>query len=262
MRLNYHRAGRGEPLVLIHGIGSRWQVWEPVLDRLTAERDVVALDLPGFADSPLPSPGTPAGVPSLTGLVGEFLDELGLDRPHVAGNSLGGWISLALAGQGRVRSATALSPAGFHTPGERLYQVAFLWTAVRVARLLAPSGDRLLARPRLRAAALCGFVARPQRVPAPDAAASLRALADAPWFDESLTAIGRDHFEGGEQIAVPVTIAWGEHDRLLLPHQAKRAARQIPSARSVVLRGCGHVPTYDDPEQVAQVLLEGSSGRV
>ena len=54
MRLNYHRAGSGEPLVLIHGIGSRWQVWEPVLDRLAAERDVVALDLPGFAASPMP----------------------------------------------------------------------------------------------------------------------------------------------------------------------------------------------------------------
>ena len=215
MRLNYHRAGHGEPLVLIHGIGSQWQVWAPVLDRLEAERDVVALDLPGFADSPSPPPGTPA-----------------------------------------------LSPAGFHTPAERVYQVAFLWTAVRLARLLAPSGDRLLARPRLRAAALGGFIARPQRVPAPDAAASLRALADAPWFDESLPAIGRDHFDGGEQIAVPVTIAWGDHDRLLLPHQAKRAARQIPSARIVVLRGCGHVPTYDDPEQVAQVLLEGSGDGV
>ena len=120
MQLNHHRAGSGEPLVLIHGIGSRWQVWEPILDRLASEREVIALDLPGFAGSPVPPPGTPAGVPSLTLLVGEFLDELGLDRPHVAGNSLGGWIALELAKLGRVRSATAHSPAGFWNRSEAI----------------------------------------------------------------------------------------------------------------------------------------------
>jgi len=55
-----------------------------------------------------------------------------------------------------------------------------------------------------------------------------------------------------------VTIAWGTKDRLLLPRQARRAARSIPGARLVMLSGCGHVPTYDDPEQVARVLLDGS----
>src|SRR6516162_11880095 len=113
MNLNYHRAGSGPPLVLIHGIGSRWQVWDPVLPLLEAHREVIALDLPGFGDSPMPAPGTPPGVASLTRLVSEFLDGLGLDRPHVAGNSLGGWVSLELAKQGRVRTATGLSPAGF-----------------------------------------------------------------------------------------------------------------------------------------------------
>ena len=68
-------------------------------------------------------------------------------------------------------------------------------------------------------------------------------------------------FAGGERIAVPVTIAWGAKDRLLLPRQARRAARAIPRARIVLLEGCGHVPTYDDPEQVARVLLEGSAAR-
>ena len=83
-------------------------------------------------------------------------------------------------------------------------------------------------------------------------------MAGAPWFDEMLDAILSDHFTGGEQIGVPVTIAWGEKDRLLLPRQAPRAARAIPSARAVTLRGCGHAPTYDDPRQVARVLLDGS----
>jgi len=111
--LNHHRVGSGPTLVLIHGIGSRWQVWEPVLRRVASERDVIALDLPGFGASPMPPPGTPPGLPSLTHLVAEFLDGLGVQQPHVTGNSLGGWIALELAKQGRVRSATGLSPAGF-----------------------------------------------------------------------------------------------------------------------------------------------------
>jgi pimeloyl-ACP methyl ester carboxylesterase len=65
-------------------------------------------------------------------------------------------------------------------------------------------------------------------------------------------------FSGGDQIAVPVTVSWGSKDRLLFPRQALRAAREIPSARIVGLLGCGHVPTYDDPEQVARVLLEAA----
>ena len=74
MWLNHHRAGEGPALVLIHGIGSRWQVWDPVLRQLASERDVIALDLPGFGASPMPPPGTPPGLESLTRLVGEFLD--------------------------------------------------------------------------------------------------------------------------------------------------------------------------------------------
>ena len=57
----------------------------------------------------------------------------------------------------------------------------------------------------------------------------------------------------------PATVAWGERDRLLIfSRQAPRAQRMLPGARHVVLRGCGHVPTWDDPEQVARVLLEAS----
>ena len=109
MRLHHHREGEGQPLALLHGIGSRWQMWRPVLPALAAEHDVVALDLPGFGASPMPPAGTPAGVDSLCALVADFLDELGLDRPHLAGNSLGGLIALELARRGRARSVCAIS---------------------------------------------------------------------------------------------------------------------------------------------------------
>jgi len=259
VELSYDRSGRGEPLVLIPGIGSRRQVWAPVLDPLTAQREVVALDLPGFGDAPIQPPaGTPAGVGSLTGLVSGFLDELGLERPHVAGNSLGGWISLELAKRGRARSVTALSPAGFFNRREATYARLSLQLSVRTGRLLVPKADRLFASPLARRLAFGQLVAHPARISPADAAASLRALVPSPSFDETLSAAARDRFGDGAQISVPVTIAWGEKDRLLLPRQARRAARLIRGARIVILRGCGHVPMYDDPEQVAQVLLDGS----
>ncbi len=87
---------------------------------------------------------------------------------------------------------------------------------------------------------------------------TVRAAADAPSFFETLGPVAHGRFTGGEAITVPVTIAWGELDRLLLPRQAARAAQLLPQARSVWLYDCGHVPTYDDPEQVAHVILQAS----
>jgi pimeloyl-ACP methyl ester carboxylesterase len=257
--LNYHRGGSGEPLVLIHGIGSRWQVWNPVLPILEREREVIAIDLPGFGASPMPPPDIPAGLESLTDSVIGLLDELGLERPHVAGNSLGGWLSLELAKAGRVASATALSPAGFWTGQEGLYSRALLFVAVRASRLSRPYTEWLTATPARRRLAYRQFMSRPELIPAEDAALQSRGLSDAPWFDATLKAMIHRHFQHGEQIEVPVTIAWAELDQILPPRQALWAARMIPSARSTTLYGCGHVPTYDDPEQVANTILEGSA---
>jgi pimeloyl-ACP methyl ester carboxylesterase len=265
VELNYERRGRrdlGEAgaLVLLHGIGSRWQIWEPVLDRLAAERDVVALDLPGFGFSPMPDGEVEPGAGSLARLVAHFLrDELGLERPHVAGNSLGGWIGLELAKRGLARSVTALSPAGFYTQAEAIWMMAALRLSRSAARRWRRDLSHLAFHPAVRRVVLAQFFARPEQLPAFEAAESIRALADAPWFDETLRAIGRERMHARRPLDVPVTIAWGERDRLLLPRQATRAAAEIPGATMLTLRGCGHVPTYDDPEQVTRVLLDGSA---
>lgn len=260
MHLNHYRNGHGQPLVLLHGIGSRWQIWEPVLDRLVSRRDVIALDLPGFAASPMPPPGTPPGPDSITSLVQEFLDELGVARPHVAGNSLGGLVALELGRRGAVASACALSPAGFANRPETVLSRGLLRTAVRAARRMAPHALGINRTALARKLTAGQFMLHPENMTPAEAAGNFRALAAAPWFDATLPTLHAAHFHGGADIGVPVTIAWGEKDRVLLPRQAKRAAAAIPQARMVTLHGCGHVPTYDDPEQVARVLLEASGG--
>jgi pimeloyl-ACP methyl ester carboxylesterase len=259
MALNYHRAGSGEPLVLIHGIGSHWQIWNPVLRYLEPEREVIAIDLPGFGASPMAPHERPAGVDTLTESVIELLDELGLDTPHVAGNSLGGWLSYELAKRGRARTATGLSPAGFWMGTlEGVASRVSLFLAHHTARFALPYADWLTASPFRRKLAFSQMAAHPERMPAADAALHLRGLAEAPGFDPTLFAMIGERFRHGERIDVPVTVAWGELDRLLPPRQALWAAHLMPQARSLLLYGCGHVPTYDDPEQVAQVILDAS----
>jgi pimeloyl-ACP methyl ester carboxylesterase len=257
MSLAHVRRGSGPPLVLIHGIGSQWQMWKPVLSRVSREREVVAVDLPGFGESAtLQAQPT---VEALADAVGEFLEGIGLGGAHAAGNSLGGAVALAMARSGTARSACVLSPAGFGNMREGRYARALLLGSRRAAQRLEPYAEVVAAGPVRRTLAFPLLAARPWRIPADEAAGALRNLARSPGFDATLEALA-DHSFGGHTLDCPVTVAWGEKDRLLIySRQSARARRLLPDARHVTLRGCGHVPTWDDPEQVARVLLEASS---
>ena len=256
--LAYARVGTGEPLVLLHGIGHHRQAWDPVVDILATERDVIAVDLPGFGESaPLP-PGLPHDLPTTSTVLGAFCAALGLDRPHVAGNSLGGLLALELGRENLVRSVTALSPAGFWTQAERRYAFGVLTGMRRTARTLPlPLVERLSRTVLGRTTLTSTIYARPGRR-SPDAVvAETLALAHAEGFAETLRA-GRSVLFTDDVPGVPVTVAWGSRDRLLVPRQGVRAKRAIPRARLVRLPGCGHVPMNDDPALVARVLLDGS----
>lgn len=257
--INYVRRGDGEPLVLIHGIGSRWEMWSPVLDALAAERDVIALDVPGFGASPRPPAGTPAGITSMAVMVEEFFGSIGIERPHVAGNSMGGWLALELAKRGSVRSANGLSPAGFHNNPERAFELVSLIITRLGSKATRPLAPQIASTALGRKLAASSLMARPERVPAAEMVLNLQGVADATWFWANLWTLSKTRFSGGTAINVPVTIAWGERDHLLLPQQARRALAEIPSAHYVLLKGCGHVPTYDDPELVAKTILDGSA---
>jgi pimeloyl-ACP methyl ester carboxylesterase len=258
MNLAYERRGAGEPLVLIHGTGARRQVWNPVFDRLATERDVIAPDLPGFGEAP-PHPEPVVSPEAYAEAVAGLLDELGLERAHVAGTSLGGGIALVLGASGRARSVTALSPIGFWTPQEAEYCRSSIISSAALSRALLPLAPVLLGNPVGRTALFNQLLARPWRMPAADAIENSRAFARAQGTRPALDGYRRWRFVPSGPLPCPVTIAWAQHDRLLLPRQAQRARRAVPGARHVTLRGCGHVPMWDDPEQVAQVLLDGSA---
>ncbi|WP_156723703.1 alpha/beta fold hydrolase [Streptomyces apocyni] len=258
VRVAYHREGSGEPLLLLHGIGHHWQAWNPVIGILAAERDVIAVDLPGFgASSPLPD-GVPYGLPSSVRTLAALCEELGLERPHVAGNSLGGLLALELGREKLARSVTALSPAGFWSKSEQRYAFGVLWAMRQGARRLPlPAIERLSRSAAGRAALTSTIYARPGRRSPEAVVAETLALRQATGFHQTLIA-GRDVRYAHDISDIPVTVAWGTRDRLLLRRQGIRAKHTIPGARLVRLPGSGHVPMHDDPARVARVILDTS----
>ncbi|MCX5598682.1 alpha/beta fold hydrolase [Streptomyces phaeochromogenes] len=256
--LAYARAGSGEPLLLLHGIGHHRQAWDPVVDILAAERDVIAVDLPGFGESPALPDGLAHDLPTMNAALSGLCEALDLDRPHVAGNSLGGLLALELGREKLVRSVTALSPAGFWSPVERRYAFGLLQAMRAAARSMPlPMVERLSRSAAGRTVLTSSIYARPGRRSPEAVVAETLALANAQGFAETLRAGGSVQFSD-DVPGLPVTVAWGTRDRILVRRQGIRAKQIIPRARLVRLPGCGHVPMNDDPALVARVVLDGS----
>ncbi|MDQ0954204.1 pimeloyl-ACP methyl ester carboxylesterase [Streptomyces phaeochromogenes] len=256
--LAYARVGSGEPLLLLHGIGHHRQAWDPVVDILAAERDVIAVDLPGFGESPALPDGLPHDLPTMNAALSGLCEALELDRPHVAGNSLGGLLALELGREKLVRSVTALSPAGFWSPVERRYAFGLLQAMRAAARSMPlPMVERLSRSAAGRTVLTSSIYARPGRRSPEAVVAETLALAGAQGFAETLRAGGSVQFSD-DVPGLPVTVAWGTRDRILVRRQGIRAKQIIPRARLVRLPGCGHVPMNDDPALVARVVLDGS----
>lgn len=252
----YDRSGCGEPLVLMHGIGCSRRVWDAVTPQLVSECDVLAVDLPGFGESPPMAAGTAPSAFALAGAVAELLDELGMPTAHLAGNSLGGWVCLELAKRGRARSVVLLSPAGLWRKTTPLEAVVAVAGSHRLAPWLSRYGLPLLRSRLLRTAILSHAVGRPWRMSRQDACALVCDLAQSPGFDDTWRAIRNDRFTGGRSLAIPVTLAFGSRDRVLLRHRARFADELPPHTVHRRLRGCGHLPTFDDPQAIVATLLD------
>jgi len=246
-------SGAREPLLLIHGLGGTTRVWDPVLGLLEGEREVIVLDMPGFGTAPALPAGTAPTAANLAAAMHEACLRRGIERPHVAGNSLGGWVGLEMGRAGWAASVTALSPAGlWRAPlGPRRRDVR-AWA--RRARPLVATALRV---PAARRRALSTFAAHPQRIPADAGRELVLGWIDANGYDGANREMRTHLFEPeGYPNEVPVTIAWGELDRLVGPPKPER---RPAGSRFLVLPGVGHTPTWDDPELVARALLDGSA---
>jgi pimeloyl-ACP methyl ester carboxylesterase len=256
--LAYTRTGAGAPLVLLHGIGSSRHAWDPVIPALAGRFDVIAADLPGFGDSgPLP-PGVEPRPAALAAAVAGLLDDLGITAAHLAGNSLGGWVALELAGLRPVASLALLSPAGLWPGNMPLYDQASL----RATRWLARHATGLLSRLvnyRLGRALVLGQThGRPFHITPGYARTAIRAMGTCPGFDATLKATTRG-YRSGPPIGAPVTVAFGSRDLLLLRHQSRHLGELPPGTRLGSLPHCGHIPMADNPAAVTALIAAASA---
>jgi pimeloyl-ACP methyl ester carboxylesterase len=244
----YDRTGDGAPgpaLVLLHPLGADRRMWDSIVARLGDRRQVIALDLPGFGDSPPLSDQAPTPR-ALASAVAAQLEAIGITRPHVVGNSLGGWVGLELGLSGVAERVTAIAPAGLWP--EPL--VPKQGIAHRVGRALLPLLGPFAATSVGRSVLLSGAVAHPRRVPAAQATHLVRAYALAPGFTAVNDAMRSSRFESLERIRCPVTLVWPDHDRLI-----QRPVWVPDRVDNVVLRDSGHIPVWDAPDALVEIML-------
>lgn len=255
----YRASGKGEPIVLLHGLGMSHAVWDAVTPRLSATHRVIAFDIAGFGCTPPLSAGTCPTVQHLTDGLCDSLRDLGINDPvHLVGNSLGGTIALEAARRGRARTVVAISPACLWNATPPVH-VRYLFAAMHGFARHYPALARSAMTVRwLRELALavplspgsgCMTVA--------DARRTLEALAGSTRFRETFEAT-RAPFVGGRSITVPVTIVFGNRDLIL--NRRSRVRDQVPShTRWIEQKGWGHVPMWVDPIGVARLILSATT---
>jgi pimeloyl-ACP methyl ester carboxylesterase len=250
------REGSGAPLVLFHGVLGSERMWRRVVPLVARHHDTIAPTALGHHGGRAPGV-RPATFTHVLDDAERTLDELKIDKAHLAGNSLGGWVALELARRRRALSVCAFSPAGFwslQAGGKR----------PAAERLRATMRDARRGRPLLpwlaRAAAFRRWAMRLNALHGDRLSA--RDLVDA--ADDLLAcSVGEDLLCTNEALAwlspapCRVTLAWSAHDRVFpVGINGERARSMMPDARFLVLDDVGHVPMFDAPDRVAATILE------
>lgn len=254
------RRGTGKPLLLVHGLGSSVRNWDPIMPALTAEREVIAVDLPGFGQTP-PLPG-PVSVATLTDAVEEFIRAEDLDGVDVVGSSMGARMVLEMARRGHEGTVVALDPGGFWNDTQAKIFGASVKASVALVRSIQPALPALTRSPIGRTALLAQFSAAPWKLPAELVLRELRGFKTSPSIYEALA----DLIHGPRQAGAPagtlkakMVIGWGRQDKVTLPSEAKRATELFPDASLHWFDHCGHFPHWDQPSQTSELILAATS---
>jgi pimeloyl-ACP methyl ester carboxylesterase len=253
-----HRGGTGPPLVCLHGFTDTWRTWELVLPRLERRHDVLAPTLPGHAGGP--PVGDAVSAAALADWVERTMDDAGIGRAHIVGNSLGGHLALELAARDRAESVVALAPGGGWARGDESsgQTLAFFPRMQELLRPIAPQAEAVLSSAEGRRRATRYTTTNFEHIPVALLAHQMRGAAACEAVGPFVEAALRDGWQlDAARIACPVRVVWGAADRLLpWPEAAARYRRDwLPHADWVVLDGVGHCPQLDVPLETAELIL-------
>lgn len=238
-KIHLRRAGNGPPLLFLHGAGGI-PVWLPFFDKLAESFSLVVPDHPGFGESDTPPWLRNIGDTGFYYL--ELIEALKLTKPHVVGNSMGGWMTAEAAVRdsapfGRI---TLISPAGIRVPGVQ-------------------SGDPFIGSPEENIRALYhdqAFAERALAAPITPEIADIQlknryTFARLAWQPRLYNPdLERWLF----RIKAPVQIVWGNEDKLLPVAYAQAWLKQLPKARFLPIANCGHLPHVERPDEVANAI--------
>jgi pimeloyl-ACP methyl ester carboxylesterase len=255
-RLFIHRSGRGSPLLLIHGWLMSHYYFRNIIPALAADREIIALDLPGFGESDRPAPEAFAyDLPAFADVVDEVMTALDIPRADILGASMGGGTALTLAARRpeRVQRLILVSAAVFPPPRLPL--------EARLA--LAPGGQFLFKHV---------FGRREFARGARDLSVRDPSCIDADWVDyfwarfnragareasyaclKMLCTLSPNNGDPG-RVRAPTLIAWGDEDRMVPLAMGKRLQRAIAGARLEVIPACGHMPHVERPEALVRAV--------
>lgn len=259
----YARAGQGEPLLLLHPFMMCHDAWADVVPRLSDKYDVVAMTLPGHWGGP-PLRRRGVSLHAYADGVEEFLDGLGWETCHIAGNSMGGWLSFELARRGRARSVTAIAPAGGWarwSVNQFVIGAKFLVLAP-MAFLGRVTGDLGCHLAFLRNFFLKVVSHDVAAVPRERANNFIRATTRCPSFLPYLWAdLRQGGVQGLDEVTVPVQILLCQKDWLVPPKRYSRVyLESLPEATVATLPGVGHVPMLENPDLVAELIRSHIEG--
>jgi pimeloyl-ACP methyl ester carboxylesterase len=256
--VNYVEMGpeSGKALLLVHGLSGSWQNWLENIPYFARDHRVIALDLPGFGDSPMPE--WEVSVEAYGRFVLDFCDALGVHRCTIVGNSMGGFIAAETAMQepGRFEKLALVSAAGIsHARMRRQPAEVAARMGIATAPLTLRLVDRGMRRPGLRHALFAGLFYAPNRLRRellwecfhhgngrPGVLPAVRGL------------MGYDILDRLEDVEVPTLIVWGRNDHIVPPNDAIGYGQRLHNSRTVIFDKTGHLPMAERPVRFNRVL--------
>lgn len=254
-QVSVEQAGRGKPLVLLHGFGESTYSFSRVLPTFATRFRVIAIDLNGFGYTQRPRERSAYTLAGQERLVIGVLDALGIERAHLVGHSYGGGLALHLAATHPERFERLLlidNTLPLYASARRSQLLRWRWVANLAVRtvglsdtrieagLLASYHDDSLVTPGLVRA----YAERLRIEGAVDAYRGLVGPSDEPPRELDLSTIRQ-----------PTLVVWGEEDRLIPVAGARQRSAAIPDGRFIAIPGCGHTPMEECPEPFLEAAL-------
>jgi pimeloyl-ACP methyl ester carboxylesterase len=261
--VNYVEIGEGDPVVFVHGISGSWQNWLENLPHFGRDRRAIALDLPGFGSSPMPS--WPIDMPAYGRLLHDFCEKLGIDGgATLVGNSMGGLVAAeaVLSSPARFDGLVLVSAAGFINtwlPHQRGTATSQAWNTF--GGRFGAAARFVVRRRRARYAMFRFFIRYPSRLRPELLWEQMASGLPCPGFADALDAVieydARDRLE---EIETPTMIVWGSDDWVIPAMAALSYNRRIPKSRLEIFEHTGHVPQLERPARFNALLDDFLAG--